>query len=74
MVDFAYVEDWHEVLGRVDFLIAKTGDQGLAHATPSSLAINAYVESRPDVFKLIMAVPLPDGSEGRLYERSWPPN
>ena len=34
VVDFAYVEDWHEVLGRVDFLIAKTGDQGLATCDP----------------------------------------
>jgi hypothetical protein len=42
--------------------------------TRSSRAINAYVESRPDVFKIIMAVPLPDGSEGRLYERSWHPS
>ena len=72
VVDFAYAEDWHEALGRVDFLIAKTGDQGLEHATRSSRAINAYVESRPDVFKIILTVPLPDGSEGRLYERRWP--
>ena len=40
--------------------------------TRSSQAINAYVESRPDVFKIILTVPLPDGSEGRLYERSRP--
>jgi len=73
VVDFAYAEDWHEVLGRVDFLIAKTGGQGLEHVTRSSQTINAYVESRPDVFKIIMTVPLPDGSQGRLYERSWPP-
>jgi hypothetical protein len=53
----------------VDFVIAKTGDQGLAHVTRSSQVINAYVESRVDVFKIIMTVPLPDGSEGRLYER-----
>ena len=72
VVDFGYVEDWHEALGRVDFLIAKTGDQGLQHVTRSSQAINAYVESRPDVFKIILTVPLPDGSEGRLYERSRP--
>ena len=72
MVDFAYVEDWHEALGRVDFLIAKTGDQGLEHVTRSSRAINAHVESRPDVFKIILTVPLPDGSEGRLYERQRP--
>ena len=72
VVDFAYAEDWHEALGRVDFLIAKTGDQGLEHVTRSSRAINAYVESRPDVFKIILTVPLPDGSEGRLYERRWP--
>jgi hypothetical protein len=69
VVDFAYIEDWYEVLGRVDFLIAKTGHQGLEHVTRSSQAINAYVESRPDVFKIILTVPLPDGSEGRLYER-----
>jgi hypothetical protein len=73
VVDFAYAEDWHEVLGRVDFLIAKTGDQGLEHVTRSNQTINAYVESRPDVFKIIMTVPLPDGSQGRLYERRWPP-
>jgi hypothetical protein len=72
VVDFGYVEDWHEALGRVDFLIAKTGDQGLQHVTRSSQAINAYVESRPDVFRIILTVPLPDGSEGRLYERSRP--
>ena len=58
VVDFAYAEDWHEVLGRVDFLIAKTGDEGLEHATRSNQAINAYVESRPDVFKTILTVPL----------------
>ena len=72
VVDFAYVEDWHEALGRVDFVIAKTGDQGLAHVTRSSQVINAYVESRADIFTIIMTVPLPDGSEGRLYERQQP--
>jgi hypothetical protein len=72
VVDFAYVEDWHEALGRVDFVIAKTGDQGLAHVTRSSPVINAYVESRADIFKIIMTVPLPDGSEGRVYERQQP--
>ena len=34
VVDFAYVEDWHEVLGRVDFLIAKTGRSGAGSCDP----------------------------------------
>lgn len=72
VVDFKYVADWHEALGRVNFVIAKTGDQGLEHATRSSQEINAYVDSHPGLFKTIMTVPLPDGSEGRLYERSRP--
>jgi 4-amino-4-deoxy-L-arabinose transferase-like glycosyltransferase len=50
-----------------DFVLVKTGDQGIHHATTQARLWNHLVQARPDVFWTVAVHALPDGSEARLY-------
>ena len=67
--EFSREGNWPQALRECHYLVAKTGNQGLPHATRFSQAINDYLASNPAIFQVVSRLPLPDGSEMLLYER-----
>lgn len=50
-----------------DFVLTKTGENGLSFATSQASRIEAFIAARPSAFALLGEYPLPDGSIARLY-------
>lgn len=58
--------DWETGLSTADYLVGKTGNQGISFITTYNLAIQARVKNS---WKLLQEWPLPDGSRAQLWGR-----